>query len=156
MIKLVVLFFLALSLIPLTPIAYQKYVVWDAQNSSDDTSWVNEGLNSFSPRATLVEVKEGLELNPTAVIIDVRTEAEYDRKHIVGAISIPEELINEKIKKEVPDKSTVIYVYDDKTGNNGAVVVRLLKSLGYEKLNIIDGGYKAWEKAGYAVDEYYY
>jgi rhodanese-related sulfurtransferase len=156
MIKLLILFFLALSLIPLTPIAYQKYVVWDAQNSLDDESWINEVLNSFSPRATLVEVKEGLELNPTAKIIDVRTEAEYDKKHITGAISIPEELVSEKIMKQIPDKSTVIYVYDDKTGNNGAVVVRLLKSLGYEKLNIIDGGYTAWEKAGYGVEEYYY
>lgn len=45
------------------------------------------------------------------LIIDVRTEAEWNDGHIEGAILIPYELIGERIGAVAKDKSMRIYVY---------------------------------------------
>ena len=45
------------------------------------------------------------------IIIDARTQEEYDEGHIPGAIMIPEYEIAERAEKELPDKDQMILVY---------------------------------------------
>ena len=45
------------------------------------------------------------------IIIDARTQEEYDQGHIPGAILIPEYEIADRAEKELPDKNQLILVY---------------------------------------------
>jgi len=65
------------------------------------------------------------------IIIDVRTESEWNKGHIKGAILIPYPLIGEKIGEVVQNKSTRIYVYC-RSGRRSQIAKKHLEKLGYE------------------------
>lgn len=67
----------------------------------------------------------------TAVIIDVRTEAEWNAGHLDGALLIPHERVGEGISAVVGDKKTKIYLYC-RTGRRTAIAYDVLKKAGYE------------------------
>ncbi len=65
------------------------------------------------------------------VIIDVRTDAEWNDGHIEGAILIPYELIGERIGTVVKDKSKRIYVYC-RSGRRSQIAKENLERLRYK------------------------
>jgi phage shock protein E len=71
------------------------------------------------------------------LIIDVRTEAEWNNGHIEGAILIPYESIGEKIESVTKDKAMRIYVYC-RTGRRSQIAKESLAKLGYQ--NVINLG----------------
>lgn len=62
------------------------------------------------------------------IIIDVRTKEEYDEGHLVDAINIPHNEINEQTNL---DKDKLIFVYC-KSGNRSSYAYAILNNLGYE------------------------
>ena len=64
------------------------------------------------------------------LIIDVRTEAEWNAGRLEGAILIPYESIGEKIATVSRDKSERIYVYC-RTGRRSGIAKGTLEKLGY-------------------------
>jgi rhodanese-related sulfurtransferase len=46
-----------------------------------------------------------------AVLIDVREEADFDTRHIQGAVHIPLEELSEKLPPLAPDKETKVIFY---------------------------------------------
>jgi len=62
------------------------------------------------------------------VIIDVRTAEEYEESHIVDAINIPYDNIDENIDL---DKNKIIFVYC-KSGGRSKIAFDNLDALGYE------------------------
>lgn len=84
----------------------------------------------------LMEKEEGY------VILDVRTQEEYDEKHIPGAILIPNETIGTEEISELPDKEQMILVYC-RSGNRSKQAAEKLVKLGHT--NVIEfGGIKDW------------
>ena len=71
-------------------------------------------------------------------LLDVREECEYQDGHIKGAINIPLREILEK--KDTLPKDKDIYVYC-RSGHRSADAVNFLKSLGFEKVHNVDGGF---------------
>lgn len=71
-------------------------------------------------------------------LLDVREEYEYQDGHIKGAINIPLREILEK--KDTLPKDKDIYVYC-RSGHRSADAVNFLKSLGFEKVHNVDGGF---------------
>ena len=67
----------------------------------------------------------------TPLIIDVRTEAEWNRGHLKGAILIPYDHIGEKIQPAVKDKSQRIYLYC-RTGRRSQIAKETLNKMGYK------------------------
>jgi phage shock protein E len=65
------------------------------------------------------------------LIIDVRTEAEWNNGHIEGAILIAYDLIGERIGTVAKDKSKRIYVYC-RSGRRSQIAKESLKKLGYK------------------------
>ena len=61
-------------------------------------------------------------------IIDVRTKEEYDESHLVDAINIPYDEIDENIDI---DKDNIILVYC-RSGNRSSIAYDLLEDLGYK------------------------
>jgi phage shock protein E len=67
------------------------------------------------------------------LIIDVRTEAEWDSGHIEGAILIPYKQIGEKIGTIAREKSKRLYVYC-RTGRRSQAAKETLDKLGYKDI----------------------
>jgi len=83
---------------------------------------------------------EAMELiNNNAVIIDVRTGAEYASGYIDGAINVPVE----NISTISYDKDTVIIVYCA-SGMRSANAAKTLIDLGYTNVYNLDGGLINW------------
>ncbi len=77
-----------------------------------------------------------------AIILDVRTQAEYDEKHIENAIVIPNETIGTIPPGQLPDKNAVILVYC-RSGNRSRQASQKLVAMGYT--HIYDfGGIQDW------------
>ena len=60
---------------------------------------------------TAQEAREIMDAEEGYIILDVRTQAEYDEKHIPGAILIPDYEIKERAEEELTDKDQLILVY---------------------------------------------
>ena len=76
------------------------------------------------------------------IILDVRTAAEFDEKHIPGAINIPNEAIGTDAIPELPDKDQLILVYC-RSGNRSKQASEKLVKLGYT--NVVEfGGINDW------------
>ncbi len=72
-----------------------------------------------------------------AVLIDVRTLAEFNAKHLEGAINLANENIANLIEDEVSDKEKKIVLYC-RTGNRSAMAAQTLIDMGYK--NVYDMG----------------
>ena len=76
------------------------------------------------------------------IILDVRTQAEYDAGHIPGAILIPNETIGTDEISQLPDKEQLIMIYC-RSGNRPKQASEKLVKLGYT--NIVEfGGINSW------------
>lgn len=76
------------------------------------------------------------------VVLDVRTQDEYDSGHIPGAICVPVESIGDEPPAELPDKDQTILVYC-RTGNRSVQASEKLANLGYT--NVVEfGGINDW------------
>ena len=83
--------------------------------------------------------------------LDVRTEKEYKKGHIPGAKNVPRGKLEYDIGKDISDKNAAVVVYC-KTGGRSCLGTYTLVRMGYKNLKSMDGGWKAWTKAGYPVE----
>jgi len=85
------------------------------------------------------------------VFLDCREPDEYENGHIPGAINIPVGLMESEISGRVPDKAARIIMYC-KTGVRADSACRTIGAMGYRNVVNLQGGIKAWSKAGYPVE----
>ena len=91
---------------------------------------------------TMDEAVAMMEEEEGYIILDVRTAAEFDEKHIPGAINIPNETIGTDAIPELPDKDQLILVYC-RSGNRSKQASEKLMKLGYT--NVVEfGGIIDW------------
>ena len=79
------------------------------------------------------------------IILDVRTQEEYDEKHILNAICIPNETIGTEPPAELPDKEQLILVYC-RSGNRSKQASEKLAAMGYTNIKEF-GGINTWTGA---------
>ncbi len=85
------------------------------------------------------------------IFLDCRTSKEFKMGHIPGAMNISRGLLEFKIAKKVPDKNANIVIYCV-VGGRGSLATYTLGQMGYKNVKNLDGGWKAWEKAGYPIE----
>ena len=85
------------------------------------------------------------------IVLDVRVLKKFKSGHIPGAIHIPRGLVEFKIGKKIKNKKAAILIYCKKGGRACLAGLNLTR-MGYKNITNIDGGWKAWVKAGYAVE----
>ena len=103
---------------------------------SDGGSATYEQINGAEAKA-LMDSESGY------IIIDARTQSEYDDGHIPGAILIPEYEIADRAEKELPDKDQLILVYC-RSGRRSKIAAEELVKLGYTNVKEF-GGIIDWE-----------
>ena len=101
----------------------------------------NKGLYLSPTRATRLMNSES-----EALVLDIRTAAEFKSGHIKGAKNTPLADFASSVDKLNDDKDKTVLVYCN-TGNSATRALKLLKNAGYEKINNLEGGIVAWKEA---------
>ena len=81
-------------------------------------------------------------LNGNSILIDVRTDKEFSKGHIPGAVNIPVDDIRSRLSDFPTEKK--IYTYCA-VGLRGYLAQRILRQRGFEDVYNLSGGYKTWE-----------
>ena len=89
------------------------------------------------------EAKALMDSESGYIIIDARTQSEYDEGYIPGAILIPEYEIADRVERELPDKDQLILVYC-RSGRRSKIAAEELVKLGYTNVKEF-GGIIDWE-----------
>ena len=77
------------------------------------------------------------------IILDVRTQEEFDEGHIEGAILIPDYEIANKAQSKLPDKDMLILVYC-RSGRRSKLASQTLADMGYKNIKEF-GGITTWQ-----------
>ena len=88
------------------------------------------------------EVKAFMDSGEPYILIDVRTDQEFQESHIQGAILIPSTEIKNRAVSELPNTDSLIFVYC-RSGRRSSMVAKELILLGYSRVYDI-GGIVAW------------
>ena len=81
---------------------------------------------------TIMDAEEGY------VILDVRTQEEYDQGHIPGAVLIPDTEIRARAEEVLTDKDQLILVYC-RSGRRSKLASEILVELGYTNIREFGG-----------------
>ena len=103
----------------------------------------SDGGSATYEQISGAEAKALMDSESGYVIIDARTQEEYDQGHIPGAIMIPEYEIADRAEKELPDKDQLILVYC-RSGRRSKIAAEELVKLGYTNVKEF-GGIIDWE-----------
>ena len=94
---------------------------------------------------TAEEAKQIMDTEEGYIILDVRTQEEYDEGHVPGAIVISHVEIAEKAEDVLTDKDQLILVYC-RSGRRSKIAAEALVELGYTNIkefgSIIDWPYE--------------
>ena len=90
-----------------------------------------------------VEAFEKLINEKTGVLVDVRTEEEFQEGHIDGALLMDVEGDNFKLQIKALDKKVPVLVYC-RSGRRSLVAAEILKTEGFVKIYNLDGGFNDW------------
>ena len=103
----------------------------------------SDGGSATYEQISGAEAKALMDSESGYVIIDARTQEEYDQGHIPGAILIPEYEIADRAEKELLDKNQLILVYC-RSGRRSKIAAEELVKLGYTNVKEF-GGIIDWE-----------
>lgn len=110
-------------------------------NVGRDNGGSGNSSNSYQ-QVDAETAKELMDTEDDYVILDARTQAEYDEGHIPGAILIPRDTVATAAEDALPDKDQLILVYC-RSGNRSKQASQTLVDLGYT--NVVEfGGINSW------------
>ena len=87
---------------------------------------------------TPAEAKKLMDTEEDYVLLDVRTQEEYDDGHIAGAILIPDTEIRDRAEQELTNKDQLILVYC-RSGRRSKLAAEILEELGYPRIREFGG-----------------
>lgn len=91
-------------------------------------------------------IERQLTKNPTLVVLDVRSAAEYQAGHVPGAINVPHDQIEERLESLAPlrDKDVVVYCH---SGRRAGLALDALTKHGFTRLEHLGGDMEGWTDA---------
>jgi rhodanese-related sulfurtransferase len=86
-----------------------------------------------------------------AVLLDVRTQGEYDDGHLAGSVMIDYRGVEfrEKVSELDSDKPVLVYC---RSGRRSHQAFMVLEELGFKEIYEMQGGMNAWEEAEKEVE----
>jgi len=86
------------------------------------------------------------------LLIDIREESEWAAGHASGAIHLGKGILERDVETRVPDKSSTLVLYCG-GGYRSALSAESLGKMGYTNVISLDGGWRAYQKAGLPVEK---
>ncbi|WP_371376129.1 rhodanese-like domain-containing protein [Thalassotalea aquiviva] len=110
------------------------------------TTCINIALAQVSELEAEVSKAQLLALQATnedILLLDVRTEEEYNNQHIPGAKNISHTLLPEKLSQiaEYKDKNIVVYC---RSGRRAQIAIDILKANGFNHVSHLTGDMLGW------------
>ena len=99
-----------------------------------DNSIQESGYMNITPQ----QAKEIMETEKDFVILDVRTQEEYDEGHIEGAVLLPDYEVSAKAESVLPLKDQLILVYC-RSGRRSKGAAQTLVNMGYTNIKEFGG-----------------
>lgn len=99
---------------------------------------VEENREAVYVNITAEEAKKIIDSSENYIILDVRTQEEYEAGHIPGAVLIPNTEIEIRAAKELPDKDQLLLIYC-RSGNRSKQAAQILVKLGYTNIKEFGG-----------------
>ncbi len=113
-----------------------------ANSASQSQASIPSQASGVYQKITAQEARQIMQEKDDYILLDVRTQEEYDEAHIEGAVLLPDYEIKEKAGERLPDKNAMILVYC-RTGRRSAASANQLLEMGYTQ--VIDfGGIVDW------------
>ena len=97
-----------------------------------------ETQEANSMNITAQEAKEIMDTQEGYVILDTRTQEEYDQGHIPGAVLLPYDEVLQKAESILTDKNQLILVYC-RSGRRSKLAANDLVKLGYTNIKEFGG-----------------
>ncbi len=98
-------------------------------------------ITSISPEAFAKILLE----KPDSNVLDVRKKSEYDAEHVINAVNLPLDYINQTMSQVIKDKTYYVHCG---SGYRSMTFVSTLRARGYENLIDVAGGFKAIKASG--------
>jgi rhodanese-related sulfurtransferase len=87
-----------------------------------------------------------------AIVIDVCEPAEFAQGHVIGAKNLPLDQLEEKLAQVVKSKSAQV-VMVCQVGARSARAAVMARKLGFENVQSLAGGLKAWQAASMPISK---
>lgn len=126
----------------------------DAEHRPAEPATVDEAVERARAGIDFVDndyLKARRAANPDLVVLDVRSESEYEAGHVPGARSVPRGVAEFVVTRTVRDADAEIITYC-RTGTRAALVTKALRDLGYTNVRA-HPGFESWSEAGEPVEE---
>jgi rhodanese-related sulfurtransferase len=98
-------------------------------------------LISRLERITAIALDQQLRAEPKPVVLDVRTEKEWEAGHVAGSRNVPLNHLRERLG-EIPRDQTVVVHCEG--GYRSAIAASVLEQAGRKNVLDLVGGFKAW------------
>lgn len=102
-----------------------------------------------NPNLTLNAVETQRALRGNGLLIDMRPKADYDRRHICGAMHITDF----RADNPMAERYVVVYGSGERDGVETRAFVRALRRLGYSRAFAVAGGFPTLLKADFKLGE---
>jgi hydroxyacylglutathione hydrolase len=121
---------------------------------ADEALWAawraGGGTIGNAPSISMQQLAERLSSGQVTVI-DVRGQSEWDAGHLPGeaVVNIPLGYLTDRIG-EVPTTGSVVVLCQ--SGSRSAIAASLLRAQGRANVVTFEGGFSAWQQAGYPIE----
>lgn len=110
-----------------------------------------DSTNSLPSTLGVHQLAQSIQDSRAALLLDVRTAAEYEGAHIPGSVNVPLALIEkhpEELSAFIDDEAVIIC----RSGARATRAQKLLAGAGVTHTSVLTGGMEAWKKAGQSVN----
>jgi rhodanese-related sulfurtransferase len=115
------------------------FIFCGCSNSVTETSTVTEtDVKMTYEQISPAQAKRLMDTEKNYIVLDVRTEEEYNEGHIEGAVLIPDYEINTKAESVLKDKNQLLLVYC-RSGRRSKLAAESLAALGYTNVKEFGG-----------------
>jgi len=114
-------------------------------------SWTANGRDCETVGRVSAKEFESIHRASKPMIFDVRKKSEYDSEHIVGAINVPLNEINQHLSQFPKDKLFVLHCAG---GYRSMIAASILKQRGWEEVVDVEGGFEELKNTAIEKSEY--
>jgi len=125
-------------------IVFVSINVWSDVKSKRE---IKDEAIAKAPHISTQQLSGYLSAEEDFVLLDVRTEDEYQAGHIQGAQWFPRGKLEYYIQDRIKDPNSKIVLYC-RTGGRSALATLTLKDMGYTNVVDLDGGFREWVAEG--------